>query len=72
MVDKNVFKTAYEVSWRAQIDVTAALQKYIDQAISRNMYLQEEERSNMREVYNYAWKQGLKGTYYCFIEKKIQ
>ena len=20
----------------------------------------------------YAWKQGLKGTYYCFIEKKIQ
>lgn len=72
VVDKNVFKTAYEVSWRAQIDVTAALQKYIDQAISRNMYLQEEERSNMREVYNYAWKQGLKGTYYCFIEKKIQ
>jgi ribonucleotide reductase alpha subunit len=49
-----------------------SLQKYIDQAISRNMYLEEADRANMKDVYMYAWKQGLKGTYYCFIEKKIQ
>lgn len=26
----------------------------------------------MEEIYLYAWKAGLKGTYYCFIEKTIQ
>lgn len=72
VVDKAVFKTAYEVDRKAQIDVTAVLQKYIDQAISRNMYLEESDRANMNDVYMYAWKQWLKGTYYCFIEKKIQ
>ncbi len=36
------------------------------------MYLKEELRDNMEEIYLYAWKKGLKATYYCFIEKKIQ
>jgi len=57
VVDKAVFKTAYEVDRKAQIDVTAVLQKYIDQAISRNMYLEESDRANMNDVYMYAWKQ---------------
>lgn len=60
VIDPTLFKTAYEVDWKAQIDVAAALQKYIDQAISRNMYLDESERSEMYDVYMYAWKKGLK------------
>ena len=72
VVDKNLFKTAYEISPFAQIDIAAAWQKWVDQSISRNMYLKEELRDNMEEIYLYAWKKGLKATYYCFIEKKIQ
>ncbi len=71
-IDKNLYKTAYETDRKAQIDVAAAFQKHIDQAISRNMYLEEKDRANMYDVYMYAWKKQIKGTYYCFIEKKLQ
>lgn len=71
-VDASVFKTSYEVDRKSQIDVAAALQKHVDQAISRNMYLDESQRAEMYDVYMYAWKKWLKWTYYCFIEKKLQ
>ncbi len=71
-INKNLFKTSYETWRKAQIDIAATLQKHIDQAISRNMYITQEQRSDMPEIYNYAWKSWLKGTYYCFIEKKLQ
>ena len=71
-LDRQVFKTVYECSPASQIDVAATWQKYIDQAISRNIYVKENERNNLFDIYMYAWKQGLKSTYYCFIEKNIQ
>jgi len=71
-IDKNVFKTVYEYSPTAQIDIAAAWQKHVDQAISRNLYYKEEERSDIGKYYLYAWKQGLKATYYCFIQKNVQ
>ncbi len=70
--NKQVFKTVYECSPGSQIDVAAVWQKYVDQAISRNLYVKEHERSSLFDIYMYAWKQGLKSTYYCFIEKNIQ
>ncbi len=71
-LDKQVFKTVYECSPGSQVDVAAVWQKHIDQAISRNLYMKEHERNNLFDIYMYAWKQGLKSTYYCFIEKNIQ
>ncbi len=72
IIDRNVFKTVYECSPASQVDVAAVWQKYVDQAISRNLYVKEHERNNLFDIYMYAWKQGLKSTYYCFIEKNIQ
>lgn len=72
VINKALFKTAYEISPMAQVDLASVLQKHIDQAISRNMYIKEDGRSNMFDIYMYAWEKGLKGTYYCFIEKTIQ
>lgn len=69
---REVFKTVYECSPASQIDVAAVWQKHVDQAISRNIYVKEHERNNLFDIYMYAWKQGLKSTYYCFIEKNIQ
>ncbi|MFA7285011.1 MAG: ribonucleoside-diphosphate reductase subunit alpha, partial [Candidatus Absconditabacterales bacterium] len=71
-VDKSVYKTVYESDPLAQVDIAAAWQKHIDQAISRNIYAQEGRRDRLGDVYMYARKQGLKGTYYCFIEKTIK
>lgn len=72
VINKKVYKTTYECPTRSQIDVAAAWQEHIDQAISRSLYMQEEERNNLDEIYLHAWKAGLKSTYYCFIEKNIQ
>lgn len=72
VINKNLFKTAYEFSPTCQVDIAATLQKHIDQAISRNMYIKEDGRATMFDIYLYAWKAWLKGTYYCFIEKTLQ
>jgi len=72
LVDKALYKTVYESDPLAQIDIAAAWQKHIDQAISRNLYAEESRRDKLGDVYMYARKEGLKGTYYCFIEKTIR
>lgn len=72
VMDLWVFKTVYESTPNSQVDIAASRQKYIDQAISRNIYAAEEYRDKLFDVYVYAWKQWLKWTYYCFIEKKLQ
>jgi ribonucleoside-diphosphate reductase alpha chain len=72
VIDRPVFKTVYESSPLAQVDVGAAWQKHVDQGISRNIYGAANWRDKLFDVYMYAWQQGLKGTYYCFIEKDIQ
>lgn len=72
IIDKNLFKTAYEFSPESQINIASTLQKHVDQAISRNMYIKEDGRANMFDIYLYARQKWLKGTYYCFIEKTIQ
>lgn len=71
-IDISLFKTVYETSPYAQVDVAAVRQKHVDQAISRNMYMKESLRDQLFDIYVYAWKSGLKSTYYCFIEKTIQ
>jgi ribonucleoside-diphosphate reductase alpha chain len=72
IINKALFKTVYECTPLSQIDIAAVRQNYVDQAISRNLYMQEDDRANLYDIYMYAWKQGLKWTYYCFIEKNIQ
>ncbi len=71
-LDKQIFKTVYETTPFSQVDIAAVWQKHVDQSISRNMYIKEELRDNLFDIYVYAWQQGLKSTYYCFIEKTIQ
>jgi ribonucleoside-diphosphate reductase alpha chain len=72
VINKPVFKTVYESDPLAQVDIAAAWQKHIDQAISRNIYADESWRDRLGDVYMYARKEGLKGAYYCFIEKTIK
>ncbi len=71
-IDKALFKSAYEISPFRQIEIAAAFQRHIDQAVSKSLYINEDLRANMDEIYQYAWKMELKSTYYCFIDKTIK
>ncbi|HEY8426104.1 MAG TPA: ribonucleoside-diphosphate reductase subunit alpha [Limnochordales bacterium] len=65
------FPTAYQIAPRAYIDVAARAQKWVDMGISRNLYLQERDLDRMAEVYLYAWRKGLKSTYYLFMAPRM-
>jgi len=71
-VDKELFKTAYEIHPNRQIEIAAAFQESVDQAVSKSIYIEENLRDHMQSIYTYAWKMGLKSTYYCFIDKTIK
>jgi len=71
-INKALFKGAYEIHPKRQIDIAAAFQKYIDQAVSKSIYIEEDLRDDMFDIYMYAWEKGLKSTYYCFIDKTIK
>jgi ribonucleoside-diphosphate reductase alpha chain len=72
VIDKELYKTAYEIHPKRQVDIAAAFQESIDQAVSKSLYIDEQLRDNMEEIYLYAWEKKLKSTYYCFIDKVVK
>lgn len=69
---KEVYKTCFQLSPYAFIEVAARAQKWVDQAISRNMYLESRSIDDMEQVYMEAWKRGLKTTYYLHMKPRHQ
>lgn len=69
---KNVYKTSFQLSPYAFIEVAARAQKWVDQAISRNMYLDTRNIDDYVEIYTEAWKRGLKTTYYLHVKPRHQ
>ena len=69
---KDVYKTSFQISPFAFIEVAARAQKWVDQAISRNMYLESRSIDDMEKVYMEAWKRGLKTTYYLHMKPRHQ
>lgn len=56
------FITSAEIPWRQRIDIQAALQEFCDTAISSTVNLPRETTvEDVKELYKYAWKKGLKG-----------
>lgn len=69
---KDVYKTSFQLSPYAFIEVAARAQKWIDQAISRNMYLETRDIDEYEKIYLEAWKRGLKTTYYLHVKPRHQ
>lgn len=69
---KDVYKTSFQLSPTAFIEVAARAQKWVDQAISRNMYLETRDIDEMVDIYSTAWKRGLKTTYYLHVKPRHQ
>ncbi|TPW75657.1 ribonucleoside-diphosphate reductase subunit alpha [Schumannella soli] len=67
---KNVFKTSFQLSPYAFLDVAARAQKWVDQAISRNMYLETRDLGDMMDIYYGAWERGVKTTYYLHVKPR--
>ncbi|WP_327105014.1 ribonucleoside-diphosphate reductase subunit alpha [Nonomuraea glycinis] len=61
---KALYRTAWELPQKALIDLAAARQPYIDQSQSLNLFMAEPTIGKLSSMYAYAWKSGLKTTYY--------
>jgi ribonucleoside-diphosphate reductase alpha chain len=69
---KKVYKTSFQLSPYAFLEVAARAQKWIDQAISRNMYLETRDLGEMMDIYYGAWERGVKTTYYLHMKPRHQ
>ncbi|MHA3704722.1 ribonucleoside-diphosphate reductase subunit alpha [Jatrophihabitans sp. YIM 134969] len=61
---KAIYRTAWELPQRALIDMAAARSAFIDQSQSLNLFLASPSIGKLSSMYLYAWKAGLKTTYY--------
>jgi ribonucleoside-diphosphate reductase alpha chain len=62
---KDLYKTVWEISQKAIIDMAADRGAYIDQSQSLNLFLQNPNAAKLTSMHFYAWKKGLKtGMYY--------
>jgi ribonucleoside-diphosphate reductase alpha chain len=60
----SLYRTAWELPQRALIDLAAARMPYLDQSQSLNLFLASPTIGKLSSMYAYAWKVGLKTTYY--------
>jgi ribonucleoside-diphosphate reductase alpha chain len=67
---KDVYKTSFQLSPYSFLEVAARAQKWVDQAISRNMYLETRNVDDYVDIYTAAWKRGLKTTYYLHVKPR--
>jgi ribonucleoside-diphosphate reductase alpha chain len=61
---KAIYATAFEVEPRWLVDAASRRQKWIDQAQSLNLYINNASGKKLDITYRMAWFRGLKTTYY--------
>ncbi|MCA9553134.1 MAG: ribonucleoside-diphosphate reductase subunit alpha, partial [Myxococcales bacterium] len=61
---KEVYRTAWEIPMRALIDMAADRGAFLDQSQSLNLFMESPKIGPLSSMYFYAWKKGLKTTYY--------
>lgn len=61
---RSLYRTAWEVPQKALIEMGAARGPFIDQSQSLNLFMASPTIGKLSSMYLYAWKKGLKTTYY--------
>src|SRR6202020_602433 len=61
---KLLYRTVWEMPMRSLIDMAAARNAYIDQSQSLNLFAESPNIGRLSSMYMYAWKRGVKTTYY--------
>ena len=59
-----IYRTAWEMPMRTLIDMAAGRGAFIDQSQSLNLFMATPNIGQLSSMYMYAWKRGLKTTYY--------
>jgi ribonucleoside-diphosphate reductase alpha chain len=66
------YKTVWEVSQKTLIDMAASRSAFVDQSQSLNLFLEDPTIGKLSSMYMYAWKQGIKTTYYLRSRAKTK
>lgn len=66
------YKTVWEVSQKTLIDMAASRSTFVDQSQSLNLFLEDPTIGKLSSMYMYAWKQGIKTTYYLRSRAKTK
>ncbi|MBA8884315.1 ribonucleoside-diphosphate reductase alpha chain [Dokdonella fugitiva] len=61
---RTIYRTVWEMPMRALIDMAADRGAFIDQSQSLNLFIENPNIGQLSSMYMYAWKRGLKTTYY--------
>lgn len=61
---KQLYRTVWEVPMKGLIDMAADRGPYIDQSQSLNLFMESPTIGKLSSMYMYAWKRGIKTTYY--------
>lgn len=61
---RQVYRTAWEIPMRSLVDMAADRGAFIDQSQSLNLFIESPSIGQLSSMYFYAWKKGLKTTYY--------
>ncbi|MDR6841841.1 ribonucleoside-diphosphate reductase alpha chain [Pseudoxanthomonas sacheonensis] len=61
---RDIYRTTWEVPMRSLIDMAADRGAFIDQSASLNLFMESPNIGAMSSMYMYAWKKGIKTTYY--------
>lgn len=61
---KEIYRTVWEVPMKSLIDMGAERSAFIDQSASLNLFMESPTIGKVSSMYMYAWKKGLKTTYY--------
>jgi ribonucleoside-diphosphate reductase alpha chain len=61
---RTVYRTVWEIPMRSLVDMAADRGAFIDQSQSLNLFLENPNIGQLSSMYFYAWKKGLKTTYY--------
>ena len=61
---KQIYRTVWEIPMRSLIDMARDRNAYIDQSQSLNLFSESPQIGKLSSMYMYAWKSGLKTTYY--------
>lgn len=61
---KELYRTVWEIPMKSLIDMAADRGAFIDQAQSLNLFMESPTIGKVSSMYMYAWKKGVKTTYY--------
>ncbi len=61
---RQIYRTAWELPMKALIEMAADRGAFIDQSQSLNLFIANPNIGQLSSMYMYAWKRGLKTTYY--------